>query len=849
VTLTDAGAVTVAGTLADGSTLTGSSALLPGNECPIFAQLSTPGQPATVRGGVFLGTLVFDPTQPDTDLAGSDFVWMRPNVTGLVPTGTAAARAAADLYTQGWPSGIKVDALGALFDRAKNVQQALDLDGPSLDINGQPLGYEDGKLVFSEGKLTSSITKQNFIVAGNVVTKLPSTDTSYTLTLAPTTGAFNGTFRPNWPSPVTALPGFRGIMLQKGAHKGGHGFFISNASADADPQVGDVAFTLEPDTAAVSPIAFTAPPSTATSISSTSPFTLSGTAGNARGLVRVEVVLNGGDPVNAVLGTPGTGALVPFSLVLAPLTGSNTIVITAVDLRGNRTSVTQTFTFNRRYVLTLARTVPAGLPLESVGTVALAASPSAQATALAPTTAGTNPRTAAIQLGTSVRLTATPKVGYAFSHWTGLPDGVVDQGNVVSFAMPTEDLSITAHFVTNTVFAGATGRGNTFHGLIRPEPGTPTSNATVGYLSGTLNATTGAFTGTVFMDGISRALSATFYGNGSVIFTAGTARQSTLSVAGKTLSLSYNAGAGNDTVTAVVTQAAGTSSGTALRSLYSQSNPVPVALLNQTTSGFFTLGLSSKTQAPPVGPASFPQGDGYATLTVLPTGVVNINGLLADGTSFMGSSGIVPGNVCPIFVQLVTPGAGTTVRGGSFGGTLVFDTTPADSDVSGTDLLWIRPAVTQVLGTSLSALATQIYTNGWPSGITVDAVGALYNKTANVQTALGLPAPNSTTGNAQLFFSEGKLTAPITRSRFNVIGNTVTKIPTTDTRYTLTLTPTAGTFNGTFIPNWVSPAVTKPAFRGILIQKGANKAGFGFFISNAVGDTNPESGSVTLSAQ
>ncbi len=49
---------------------------------------------------------------------------------------------------------------------------------------------------------------------------------------------------------------------------------------------------------------------------------------------------------------------------------------------------------------------------------------------------------------------------------------------------------------------------------------------------------------------------------------------------------------------------------------------------------------------------------------------------------------------------------------------------------------------------------------------------------------------------------------------------------------------------GTFTPGWTSARL--PAFHGVLLGKGANQGGWGFFLSNQTGDLNPESGSVLL---
>lgn len=60
-----------------------------------------------------------------------------------------------------------------------------------------------------------------------------------------------------------------------------------------------------------------------------------------------------------------------------------------------------------------------------------------------------------------------------------------------------------------------------------------------------------------------------------------------------------------------------------------------------------------------------------------------------------------------------------------------------------------------------------------------------------------------------------------------------------------------GLFKGTFTPEWRAPLLPvkkQPAFQGVLLQKGDNRGGWGFFLSNAADDPDPESGVVTLEA-
>jgi hypothetical protein len=580
----------------------------------------------------------------------------------------------------------------------------------------------------------------------------------------------------------------------------------------------------------LAPLASTAP----ATISATWPYTLSGSAGNARGVARVEVELNGGAPVNATLGTASSSGSVSYSLPMNPSPGANTAIITVVDLRGNETSLTVTFTFARRHALAILRTAPSGIALDDAGTVTFAASPSSQASTLTPTTPNASPRTSNVQEGTSVTLTATPRSNYAFVSWSGLPTGATVTGNVASFNMPTNPLNVTANFATSaSVFAGASGSGNTFSGLIRPQTGTATSNATAGFLTGTLTASNGVFSGRILVDGVNQAFSATFYGNGSSVFNT-VPRSNTLSFSGRTLSLSLNTTGDRDEITATLVTSAGSSSGVAKRAIYSSTNTFANA-------GTYTVVLPSKTQSPAKTLSTYPQGDGFTTLTITNTGTVTLIGTLADDTAVTATSHLVEGDEIPFLVQMFTPGS-TTVRGGSFSGNLEIDTTQADSDLSGVNLLWIRPSVTEG-----STVATRLYTNGWPSGITLDAVGALYDKTVSLQTSLGLSTPNTTLGNGNLTFTDGKLASAITITNFNISGNTITRIPSTTKTFSLSASASNGQFSGTFTPNWTNKATALPTFKGIILQKGANKAGYGFFLSNRASDNDPESGGVTLS--
>lgn len=582
-------------------------------------------------------------------------------------------------------------------------------------------------------------------------------------------------------------------------------------------------------------------PAAGAKVSAALPFMVSGTAKDSNGIDRIELVLNGGDPVVLI------PAAANWSQPIQPVAGANTLVATVYDLQGNATTLTRAFTFTQRHLLTVVREVPAAHAVkpDNAGAVAMTAVPTV-ATALAPSTANTNPKQAQILPGTAVKLTATAKTACAFAGWSGLPTGALQVSNGVTFVMPAEPVTVAALFVANP-FAGVAGSGGAFQGLLHAESGTVPSNATEGFLAGTLNASSGVFTGKVYVDGLAQSIAATFFGDGSAWFTVGTAKTRTLSFGARTLTLSYNAGTGNDQISAMLVKGGDTTSGVATRAVYSTTRKLPVdgpLTAAVVTSGYYTVRLPSLPQTPAKDSTLYPQGDSYATMTLSSTGGLSCALVLADGTAATCASSLIQGDQCPVFAQIVTPGAAATVKGGSFGSLLTF-TRQADSDVTG-PCLWFRPAVTAVLKPAAAAAATNLYTGGWPEGIATVATGALYSTKVNVQTALGLGAANAATGNASLVFSLGKLTAEIVRTSFNINASSVVKTVPADASYTLVPVVSKGTFSGGFTPNWAQPAAAKPVYKGVLLQKGSLKGGYGFFLSNATGDLDPESGGVWL---
>ena len=574
---------------------------------------------------------------------------------------------------------------------------------------------------------------------------------------------------------------------------------------------------------------------------------IAGIAQDKNGIDRVEVSLNGAAFVPASLSSgsnTATGATVLFNADLPCPEGVNSLIARTYDLQGNPLqTATRSFTFNKAALLEVTRTVPtpvANTP-DVVGTVG------AVGTTL-PTNANLNPQQVLVKLGTRITLKPTAKPGYLFQSWSSnsMDSFSVNASTGEATVTVNHEFKITSHWIVNPYLSGA----GSYSGLVVAQSGTTPSNATDGLFSATLTST-GTFTGSLFMDGGVHAISGLFDADGKSFF--GATRTATLLIDRHTLNktnlvldLLYDSSNPQTPITGSVSEASpGNRASTlsASKALHSATLPVPPALLTSSTTGAYSLALQHRAQSPSVTTSTYPQGDGYATATLSKTGGLTLSGVLADGTAFSASTFLISGEQAPVFAQLITPGAAATVKSGSIGGMWTFSDQPKDTDVTSTGLVWYRPTVT-----ATTNLATKLYTQGWPSGITVNAIGARYVSTITPATALGLPAKDLVNGNARLVLTDGKLTNPITYTKFNLVGSVVTKIPATDPTYNVTIT-TTGTFSGTFTPSWANPSPALPGFKGVLLQKGGLAAGYGYFLSNALNDNQPESGSVLLDAR
>jgi hypothetical protein len=276
----------------------------------------------------------------------------------------------------------------------------------------------------------------------------------------------------------------------------------------------------------------------------------------------------------------------------------------------------------------------------------------------------------------------------------------------------------------------------------------------------------------------------------------------------------------------LTTEGAAFATGVGLVSNYGPKNPVPTSYLNQSRTGIWTKGVYSvalpgKTQHPALDPTLYPQGTGYFSLTLNKDGAVAISGMLPDGTKLAAASRLRTDGTVPLFAPLYG-------MGGSVGGELTLQTLP-DSDISGTDWFWCKPARDR---------ATQ-YPAGW-NGIRFDAVGTKYSRPDSLDFGQGVA--DFVNGNAKLTLSGGQLVSDVQKTiMVSPDTGAVKAFPPRDPTFKLALTPTNGIFRGRFLHT----SGTSANFSGILLDRGTNRGGYGYFLSKPKGTTG-ESGIVFL---
>ena len=433
----------------------------------------------------------------------------------------------------------------------------------------------------------------------------------------------------------------------------------------------------------------------------------------------------------------------------------------------------------------------------------------------------------------TVAVAITDRVSYQGTRSFGIALSAPDNGGTLG----TTFSAVVTITDDDTAPGGAVA--GTYSGLLLPT-GTA-SNNTGGFFTLKITATH-TFTGKVLIGGAVLPISGNFGANGIAKFNPSLGTSTALTIKGKApvqlgnLALTIFA----DSILGTLKNPGTVATLAADRAAFDGKTPATtVNALFLANKGKYNCLLPSKNQAV-LTATQFPQGDGIGILSVSKKGSVTFKGNLADGTAFSAAATLSKAYTLPIYASLYA-------KKGSLSGLATLSladiaNASANSDLSGTDLLWLAPAA------AVPAKA-KYYPAGWPTGVKVDLFGASYRtpQKGDVTSVFpGLGADNLLTGNATVQFADGKLTAPINKAVNITAKNKVTNAPATDKTFKLTLTASTGALKGSLTDD----TGKKPAFKGIVYQKGTTKGGYGYFLSTVPkGGPSGESGGVTVLAK
>lgn len=276
------------------------------------------------------------------------------------------------------------------------------------------------------------------------------------------------------------------------------------------------------------------------------------------------------------------------------------------------------------------------------------------------------------------------------------------------------------------------------------------------------------------------------------------------------------------------------------RSLTGSKSPWSSTLKPVSTSAAFNTAVFIPAGALEEGDEDYPQGSGWAVLTLSPSGSVAWTGKLAEGTSITGSIPMGPGGQVSIHQLLY---AST----GSLQGLVTLN---ANTGLADGSLKWIKKPAT--------ANSVRSYKDGIPLH-SLNARGALYTRPAKDTMLLGLQPPTSSLDpNSRMLFTGASITGSTFEQGFQVTTSGTAKIPTSTTlnpqAMTLSLTSSNGRFSGSFIFNDANlfSTTTPPAkirraaaFSGLVVTRSGLNQGIGFFTQPAMPKNAEEKSSAT----
>ncbi|MES2597134.1 MAG: cadherin-like beta sandwich domain-containing protein [Verrucomicrobiota bacterium] len=567
---------------------------------------------------------------------------------------------------------------------------------------------------------------------------------------------------------------------------------------------------------AVKPAATITTPTNNAIIVDTLPVAITGTATDNIGVAKVQVSVNNGVTyTDATLASLG-GTSTSWTVNMTPMNGPNAVKVRALDFKGNVSApTTRSFTHLRTL------TVGVSGPVNSGG-VDAGFMPS-------------SPR----QSGKSYSITAKAMAGHVFDGWTvnnmagtGITPASAELPKLTFIMQP--GLTLTAKFIINPFKSAVTGD---FSGLIlasgaQPAGGTVMSHATTGLCTAKLT-TTGVLSGNVKFDGLSLPFTAQSDNAGIARFGANRSTTLTLVRPGKLpllLALQADLTGATKTITGTLTEVyrgdiTAEFNITAPRHAYDgKAASVPASYVKSYTGRL----KARASQGAGFNEHDYPAGDGFITFKVQANGLVSMAGRLADDTPVTFSGNLSQANHWPLYQSLYS-------NKGCIAADASLDEAQTDSDATALNMLWFRPYQ-----------LTQWYPYGWSEGIFVDMLASKYTP-APAAVFTGLGAVNADTGNTDLIFTSGLLSSGITKFVNLTPDNKTSNAPLGDKTFSLKLAPASGLISG----DLTDADSRKLKWQGVLLQKGTNKGGHGYFMSfkPAVPNYLGESGKVSWQAK
>jgi predicted outer membrane repeat protein len=458
------------------------------------------------------------------------------------------------------------------------------------------------------------------------------------------------------------------------------------------------------------------------------------------------------------------------------------------------------------------------------------------------------------EVGKPYAITAMPAEGSIFAFWEIVSNHTSAQVGLSAAALEKrtitfihrEGLALRAKFVANPYVASVIG---TYNGSVKaseampdilpagtsPGDGTPPALDTEGYIS-VLVQGSGAFSGSLKIDGMTLPVAGTFDHEGTARFGPSRARSVDLPRAGKSslvvsLLLDHappNAGEIRGAVWQVEGGQMLTQSDIlAGRVVFNSANPVPTDpfLGEGGANGRYTVVFRS----PGGDPEEVSQGHGHGMVTLTRTGNISFAAALSDGVAFTTSTTLSQTGKWRLFAQLYG-------KQGAVAGDVVFNFADPDHDFSADETLWVRPVQD-----------VQHYPAGWRQ-LLVATHGAKYTVSPHT-FVVGDIAPPDADGDLDLRFANGLLPSVLTK-KVGISGLDIATNMGGDTSFSLVIHRDTGVFSGTFTHS----DTTKPRYRGVIFQKRANFSdprGYGFFLTTRpkVKDYTGQSGSVLLVPQ